>query len=227
MRVRTIVIGVVAALASTAAPAAERKPPTAEASAEAQRIIAVADAAEYFVDVSEGEVPEVRHVRSGLTCTFEPNAPGNRITIYPSGGPDPIARGDDVSCATESLGYVISLYATRYPKPTTVEEQMGVAVASIRQVFSDVRPYTGQAANAKVADKPGETPRALHKTARFLAKKDGRQVYTRASVAKVGDWIILERVTGPKDDPIKGDLLAEFSLLTAIDSVMDAAKLAH
>jgi hypothetical protein len=223
MNIGTTLLGASAWLACTGALAAD-KAPTSEARAEAARIITAGDAGAYFIDASDGEAPAVRHLRSGLTCVFQPDEPRNKVTIYPSGGPDPIPAGDDVSCLTHVEGYTVSLYATRYRQPTSVDEQMGVAVASIRQVFTDVRPYKGTGADMTVQAAPGEPAVPSHKTARFIAKLDGRKVYTRASVAQVNDWIVLERVTGPSNDPLAADLLAELTLNSAIESVMQGPK---
>jgi hypothetical protein len=201
-----------------AATGADRKPPTAEASAEASALIAAAGAGDYFAEDSEGEVPAARHLRSGLRCSFEPHSKFNKILVYPQSGQPPIPAGDDVSCETSSVDFNVSIYATRYPFATTVDEQLGVAVSAIRQRFAKVRPYSGTAVEASTGGPPE------HKTARFEAELDGMKYFTRASVAMVGGWTVLQRVSGPLSKADQGDVLAEIDMVATLLQLTEAPK---
>jgi hypothetical protein len=204
---RTIAVAAVWALAAGGAWAAE--PPTPEASAEARALIARAGAEDLFSDATDGTVPGVRHLRSGMVCTFEPGDPQNGITIFPNG-----VRGDDVSCSTDLKEIHVTLYATRYPADQTIDALMTGAVASIRQVWRDVEPYSG-----RTVTMTAKAPGFDRVTQRFQAVRDGRKVFTKVTLAKAGDWTIMLRVTAPIELAVTADLYGEVKMIATLDGL--------
>jgi hypothetical protein len=126
----------------------------------------------------------VRHVGSGLMCHFRREGEGGRLMLYPG-----LPRGDNVSCDSNDGREYVTLYATRFPFNTTLDEQIAGAEEAIRHRFPDAIPFPS--ANAD--------PSRRH--AQFIVTHHGERTYTRASVARVGDWIIKLRysVRAPDD----------------------------
>lgn len=216
MKIGTIIIGAAVWLACTGALAADKEPPTAGAKAEAARIITAASAGAWFVDASEGDLPKTRHLHSGLVCGFDPGRPDNHITIYPANGPTPIPQGDDVSCETDQADFVVSVYATRYPAATTVQQQLAAAIAAMRVRFDKIEPYKGQAITVG-----GDKPQA-HLTARFKVETGGRVLFSRVAVAQVGGWTVMQRISGPIDKALAGDLMGELEMTVLIEEMKAA-----
>ncbi|MEZ5970190.1 MAG: hypothetical protein R3C31_00090 [Hyphomonadaceae bacterium] len=191
------------AFALSAAPAfaqgAEEAPQAAPASI-AIGMIENADADGIFELVQDGGVT-VRHVRSGLTCHFLRDGEGGRLIVFPpqpgpAGRADPpsMPRGDDVACEMVERGVQVRYFATRYPFGSTLEEQIAGVDTAIRHRYPDAVRY------------PGETTRAaddglpMRRSARFIISQDGARTFTRASVARIGDWILKLRYSAPAPD---------------------------
>jgi hypothetical protein len=124
----------------------------------------------------------VRHDRSGLVCRLDPES-NNRLVIFPQA-----ARGEDVACDTSDGRESVTLYATRFSFQASLDELMQGATAAIRHRYPDAREMP---ANVQVS-RDG-LPAQL--TTQFLVTRseDGAQMYTRASVAFVGEWAIKMR----------------------------------
>lgn len=209
------------ALALSAAPAfaqgTEEEPQAAPGSI-AIGMIEQVDGDGIFDLVHDGGVT-VRHTRSGLTCHFLRNGDGGRLLIFtpqvdparPTEAPA-IPRGDDVACEMVENGTHARYFATRYPFGSTLEEQITGVEAAIRRRNADAVRY------------PGETTRntddglPLRRTTRFIVTQDGVRTYTRASVARIGDWILKLRYSAPAPD----DAAAAQADATA-DSLFDGA----
>lgn len=187
------------------------QPATAAATAEANRLIERAGAQELFEEVSEGVVPAVRHLRSGVKCTFEAGAGPNQIVVYDQGA----ARGDDVSCQTESMKIITTLYVTRFPPEFTVHQQLEGAVAAIKQRLPDARPYTGQSADAR----SDGLPEIL--SARFEFGADEGRRLTKVQLSKVGPWTLKLRTTGPLEPPMATDLMSEINFAAVLTELVD------
>lgn len=160
-----------------------------EARAEADRLIAQAEAADLFDNITEDDQPRIRHRRSGLICTFTLGERQNRLLVFGSG----IARGDDVGCNTMTGDVAITHYATRYPGGKSAADALSEAAAAIRNRFSDARDYTGEG----LAPDEGRQPPSL--IARFLIGQDDETQYTHALVAEVGPWVFKQRLSGPAE----------------------------
>ena len=147
--------------------------------------------------VDDGGVT-VRHTRSGLTCHFLRNGDGGRLLIFapqvdPARPTEPpaIARGDDVACEMVEGGAHVRYFATRYPFGSTLEEQITGVEAAIRRRSPDAVRYPGEATRNTDDGLP------LRRTIRFIITQDGARTYTRASVARIGDWILKLRYSAP------------------------------
>lgn len=131
----------------------------------------------------------VRHVGSGLVCHFGNDGAGGRIILYPN-----LPRGDDVACDWNDGRAFTTIYATRYPFNSTLQEQIEGATGAIRNRFGDAIAMPAPA--AQTADDGLPTRR----TARFIVMREGQRYYTRASVARIGSWIIKLRHSAPAPD---------------------------
>ncbi|HRH21381.1 MAG TPA: hypothetical protein PLE81_12185 [Brevundimonas sp.] len=183
------------ALAALATPAqaqitiTEAEPATAEqiaaARAEADRLIAAAEASAFFDNVSEGAEPRTRHRLSGLVCRFVAGDSSNQVVVFPS----PLPRGDDVGCNVGSGDHYRTIYATRFGQYNISPEQaLEIGVAGIVQRFADARPYDQAITTASTE---GATPTQI----RAFWLGNG---YTHVLVAHIGDWSIKERLTWPE-----------------------------
>lgn len=180
------------------APLPETRPETASTvvtqdatRAIADRIIAAADAEGIFINSSKGDVAQVTHVASGMTCRFQ-GLPTDRITIFPVGD-GRLPRGDDVACVyrDEALGIDFNVYATRFGAAFTEAEALRTANFAIQQRFPDATPYTGNLTTASIAGQSAALVSA------FKVQGDGGEMLTLAMVSHRGDWGFKVRATGP------------------------------
>lgn len=193
------------AAAQEAAPPASAEA-VAAASARADKIIADAGAQGIFVNKTDGAVPQVEHIASGMRCLLGDN-PSDRIYIFPTSTAG-IPRGDDVACITreDATDIDVTVYATRYPNGMTTEGIVANAVSGIRQRWPDAIPYEGQVASATVE---GLTPPA---TAAFKIQLDGQEKLTVAVGAQEGAWSFKVRITGPYEQAMAVSLYGSMSM---------------
>jgi len=214
---KTILLASLAlALSATATMAQERAAPTqtADARAYVDGLIAKAGAADLFENVSKGAQAEARHTRSGLVCSFMAGGDARQqISIFPT----PVPRGDDVACQLPSDHVGHTIYATRIPQVTSLDQAMGFSVGMIRSQYPDVKPFTGPAAEVAIQRDDLKPPPAHH-TARFILQAGDKQYYTRVSVAYVDGWIIKHRYTAPntEQDRMIADLMSGMAFSTAL-----------
>jgi hypothetical protein len=166
-----------AAFAPLSATAQETEP-TASVGSLALELIAEGGAADVFEPLPSEQLIVVRHGRSGLVCRLEPDN-RNRLVIFPQA-----ARGEDVACDTTDGAESSTLYATRFSFEATLEDLIGGAVTAIHQRFPDARqlpPLTENSAPGLPASQ----------SAHFMVTRpDGALLYTRVTVAIVGQWAI-------------------------------------
>lgn len=176
--------------------------------------------------VHDGSVT-VRHTRSGLTCHFLRNGDGGRLIIFdppadPAHAPEvTIPRGDDVACEMNEGDTHVRYFATRYPFGSTLDEQIAGVEAAIRGRNPTATRY------------PGETTRntddglPLRRTTRFIVTPQGVRTYTRASVARVGDWIIKLRYSAPAPTDAaaaQADRAADLLIDGALDEIINPQR---
>lgn len=103
--------------------------------------------------------------------------------------------GDDVGCRITAAGVgFITLSATRYPAPTTLEAQLRDATAAIEQRFNVSGP--SPFARRSPLWERGVLPANL--TAGYPVKLGDRDAYTAVGVAIVNGWVIKMSYTGPR-----------------------------
>jgi|CXWL01.1.fsa_nt_gi hypothetical protein len=167
-------------------------PPEAELNAShgalSDGLIADAGAEGVFEIVPAQHMIAVRHIRSGLICRMAPEN-ANRLILFPRA-----ARGEDVACETSNEHETVRLFATRFSLETNLDQQIVGAAAAIRAHFPNAQSYEATLDIASDSLPPS-------RTAQFLATQaDGARLYTRASVAQIGDWMIKLRYTAPAPD---------------------------
>lgn len=180
-----------------AAPVAAQEPPpsppqaTSEqvtaARAEADRIIAAAEAGDLFVNMTGNAFPTVRHKASGLICHFRGAPEVNRILIFPNS-----PRGDDVGCTTRdpSVWVETTYYATRYSPMPTEQAILDDAMAAIRNRFPSARPFEGELSSAT-------TPTVTPISGALVVESTIGTLFTMATVEHLDSWSFKARATGP------------------------------
>lgn len=217
------------AFALNAAPAfaqgTEEEPQAAPGSI-AIGMIEEANAEGIFDIIHNGQV-SVRHLRSGLRCDFARNGDGGRIIIFTPPAPpvntppaaDPtIPRGDDVACDMTENGVQLRYFATRYPFGSTLDEQIAGVETAIRRRNANATRYPGP------ATRDTEDGLPLRRSTRFIVTHDGVRQFTRASVARIGDWIIKLRYTAPAPDDAaaaEADAAADLAFDGALRDIID------
>jgi hypothetical protein len=202
---------VLGALAPVSADAQQTEPTS---SANAQQLIAHANATGVFEALPSDQLIVVRHPRSGLICRL---APGNtnRLVIFPQA-----ARGEDVACDSTDGTESVTLYATRYSFETNLDELLQGAVAAIRHRFPDAQELP---APTSPSDQPAQ------RTAHFMATRpsDGARLYTRVTVAQVGQWAIKLRysIVAPDADGARVGEAAAGAIWNATFSDLTQARL--
>ncbi len=170
-----------------------------------------------FENVSDQQGPAVRHRASGMVCRFWPGVSVNGIHVY-----NPAPEGEDISCQTGVEGASLTHYAYQYtPTPSAEAETMG-AIAAIRNRWPDLRDYEGEIARTEVAG-PDFPRRYISRG--VVTQDDGNEYLTKASVAKVGVWMIKQRMTVRLDKALRGDMWSESMMIrTLIDLIDDEDK---
>lgn len=173
-------------------------PPTAEqiatAKAHADAVIARSDAGAFFVNATTSDIPQARHTRSGMICSFTPGDPRDSISFYPvvEGGPP---HGDDVSCASWWETTLVSMFATRYPQGYSAEDILSAAVGDIHRGWQSVAPVEG---SLPIITLTGQEEPLI---AAFDAEIQGQRRRTMVVLRNIDGWSFKARATGPAGDP--------------------------
>lgn len=201
-------------LASPALAQAQPAPATpqqiAAATAEADRLIADANAQAWFDNVTDGASPVVRHRPSGLRCVFTGSA-SDRIVVFPT-GPSQIPQGEDVGCVTydEALSIDLTLYATRYRPLPSAELVLRDAANAIRTRYPSATPYSGDLASMEIEDRGAPLAAAFN-----IETNQGPQ-FTVALVWHGEEWGYKARATGPQDDSLGVSFYASLMLTAGL-----------
>ena len=209
----------IAALVLTLAPAPLAPPPRtasapapslAELSAQADAVIRAAHAEQHFTNDTNGGLPAVRHNESGMRCLFERNAEGNAIIYIGS-----ITGGGGVGCVSRPVGFRQTLEAIRLAPGETLDS---VFAGSVRDITfeQDARPHEPQGVVVKLAPGIGEKAPPEPRTAGYLVRRQGGEVYSRVSVAVVGDWIIRQQFEAPAARAEEAEMLAGVVMSTTL-----------
>lgn len=204
---RRVVLALALSLATAAPSFAQQSEASPSADALANGLIDNADAEGVFEPLAGGgRMIAVRHIRSGLVCRMDPRS-ANRLVIFPRA-----ARGEDVACDTTDGRETITLYATRFTIDASLDDQLAASVTAIRQRFPDARPY------AATIEIPSDTLPPF-RNAEFLATRDdGARMYTRVSIAMIGEWAVKLRYTAlaPNDEAARQAELAASTTWSAV-----------
>jgi hypothetical protein len=201
-------------------------PPTpaqiAEARAEADTILAAADAGDVFENVSADGGLALKHKMSGVVCIFNHGSPLNKVMIFH----DP--RGTSVGCNTSQGSHSLSLFIDRVPSPPPALEKVASLIAGqIQRRYPDAQRST----NVLTASGKDAAGNDLPPHIAF--------VYTRASshgpmeereaLGYVGEWFLQQRITEPEANGMAADLLNEIVFQAFQREILSAqsAVLAH
>lgn len=189
------------ALAQAPEPAATPEQ-VAAARAEADRLIAAAQAGDVFENITVDRIPAVRHRQSGMRCLFEPGEAQNGLHVLESGMP----RGEDAVCNGRTGGIQVTIYATRYPERYSAEAIRDDAARAILDRFPGARPFTGEYVEVSSEGLPRQH------VAAFEATVGGQPSLTVVHVAHHGDWSYKLRATGALDRATEVGLVAGMTL---------------
>lgn len=181
------------------APSAET---LADASAEADRLIASTGAVEFFENVSSGGMARVRHKASGLLCSFTPDLDRNTLALFGSPG---VPRGDDVGCQADVGEVYMTFYATRYPGGMSAQDAADGADEAIRQRYPEARPYDGPIANAALE---GASDQAA---VRYSVMDGPVPSSAHAITIKIGEWVFKQRLTHSDESGMAAQVIAQAS----------------
>ena len=178
----------------------------------ADAIIAGSGHSSLFENVSDELGSAVRHRASGLVCRFWPGVSVNAIHVY-----DPAPGAEDVSCQTGVEGVSLTHYAYQYTPTPSAESETRSAIAAIRDRWPDLRDYEGEVARTEVTG-PDFPRRYISRG--VVTQSDGNEYLTKASVAKVGVWIVKQRMTVRLDKALRGDMWSESMMIRALIDVI-------
>jgi hypothetical protein len=142
---------------------------------EGDRLIAAAGAGGVFVNETEpGDdvAIRLRHLPSGLSCTFNPGKPVNALQLFPTA-----PRGDDVGCTSQTITDLRTQYITR--SDATNAQELKAAVDALRARHPKAKLHKPRPAPPS----PFDAVAPKYETAVFLV--DDRS--ERITVGKVGD----------------------------------------
>ena len=179
----------------------------------ADALIASSGHATLFENISDERGPAVRHRASGMVCRFWPDVSVNGIRIY-----DPSPGAEDISCQTGVEGASLTHYASLYTPTPTAESEAHSAIAGIRDRWPDLRAYEGEIAQTNIED-PNFPRRYVSRG--IVTQGDGDEYMTKVIVAKVGVWIVKQRMTVRLDKALRGDLWSESMMLRALIDVVE------
>jgi hypothetical protein len=98
----------------------------------------------------------------------------------------------------------------------TLDQAFRIYMADVTGAHPDAKLAEGPFGDA-VATRPGGPPPIPRRTARMTYRETGQEVFSRLSVALVGEWIVEQRFTGPKAKAAELDAGAELLMMMAVD----------
>ncbi len=214
---RAALLALIIALGLSNPAGAQSEPAPEQLRAEAARLIAEANAGDFFVPEPSAPAVAARHVASGLLCRLGARDRPGDIRIVASESQD-IHRGDDVSCTLHAGASVVTLYASRYPETQSLEAAFQGAVGALRQVHTTaelIDPSTLQWVT--LGDRPPPPPSA---TAAFRINVNGHDAFTRVPVYVANGWVYKLRFTSPTPEE---NYIADFFWIMALTELAPPA----
>ena len=186
-------------------------PNLAELSAQADAVIRAAHAETHFTNDTRRGLPAARHNASGLRCIFEKSGDGNQIVYIGS-----IDGGGGMGCVSRPAGFHQTLEAVRLAPGETLESVFAESIKDLTWQQPEARPH--DPARMTVRVEPGIGGRAAPetRTAGYLLSRPYGEVYSRVSVAVVGDWVIRQQFEAPAARAEEAELLAGVVMATTL-----------
>jgi hypothetical protein len=200
-----------------AAPAAAPPSPAAVAPAapdlsalrsEAEALIRAAHAEAHFTNDTRRGYPAARHNGSGMRCVFEIGDPGNAIVATGAAG--------GMACVSRPVGFLQTLEAVRLAPGDTLDSVFASSVSALTTDEPEARLHAPGGVVVRLAPGVGGRRAAEPRTAGYLVQRPGQQVYSRISVAVVGDWIIRQRFEAPAARADEAEMLAGVVMSTTL-----------
>jgi hypothetical protein len=194
------------------------KPVNEVARQEGDRLIATARAPDLFLNETRDGAILIRHKASNFQCLFSPGA--ENALLVPSDAP----RGDDIGCDGPTTGLFQTTYFIKRVGPSdTLDSAMKTAVDEVKGRWPDAMTIrVGKDPNQEVLSKLAVNA-PPSKTQWFLARNGESWAFTRISVARVGDWMIIMRAAGPVESQDAAESLSEMLWITRLMVMTDPA----
>jgi hypothetical protein len=210
-----------AALLAAPAPAAPAAPAPSLAAltAQADAVIAAAQAQKHFTNDTRRGLPAARHTESGLRCMFEVSDGANRIV--PIGAAD--GRGGGMACLSRPAGFSQTMEAMRLVPGQTLESVFAASVLNLTARQPAARPHEPGGMVVRLAPGIGSKAPPEPRTAGYLLSRPSGEVYSRVSVAVVGGWIIRQQFEAPAARAEEAELLAGVVMSTTLIDMADRA----
>lgn len=184
--------------------------------AEADELIASAGAPDLFVNETKDGAILIRHRLSNFQCLFNPGSDNELLLL-----PDAPARGEHIACDGPTMLFHMSYSIAKAGEKDTLDTAFGEAVSTIKTRWPaamsiKVKRDSNQEVLEKIAQQAPPS-----RTSWFLVKTEASWVFSRVSVAKVGDWLITMRASGPVDSQEPAESLTEMLWLTRLMVMVD------
>ena len=145
---------------------------------EADAIIAYGNVAGAFDNITDGDLPMIRHKASGLICRFSMDDSSHGVRL----SRDERHHTDTVTCQAHTReGWNVSAAATGFTFNPTLEDAFAPASRGFRVQFRGAKPAVGA-----FAETAGPTPT---RTLRLTRVVDGKPPFARRQVAVAGRWV--------------------------------------
>ena len=191
------------------------KPVNEAARLEGERLIASAGAPDLFLNETRDGAILIRHKASNFQCLFNPGGENALMVDEP--------HGDEIGCDGPTMLFHTTYFIKRARNHDTMDATYEHAIGEVKARWPEgmdikVAPDAHQEVLAKLAETAPPS-----KTSWYLAKTRGSWVFTRVSVAKVGDWMVTMRAAGPVESQDAAESLTEMLWLTRLMVMVDPA----
>ncbi len=192
------------------------KPVNEAARQEGDKMIATANAPDLFLNETRDGAILIRHKASNFQCLFSPGE--ENALLVPRDAP----RGDDIGCDGPTTGLFQTTYFIKKVGPgDTVDGALKTAVDEVKGRWPDAMSIkVGKDPNQEVLSKLAVNA-PPSKTEWFLARNNDSWAFTRISVARVGDWMVIMRAAGPVESQEAAESLSEMLWLTRLMVMTD------
>jgi len=190
------------------------KPVNEAARLEAERLIAAIGAQDLFLNETRDGAILIRHKPSNFQCLFNPGG-ANALLLTTS-----VPRGDEIGCDGPTTAFQTTYFITR-AGPATLDGGFTKAVAEVKSRWPKAMTFkvAEDAEQAVLIKLAASAPPS--KTSWFLARNGDSWAFTRVSVAKVGDWLVTMRASGPVESQDSAESLTEMLWLTRLMVMTD------